>query len=37
MIYVEQPQPLEELLLPEGWKLHRSKKAGQVFYWLISC
>lgn len=37
MIYVEQPQPLEELLLPEGWKLHRSKKAGQVFYGLISC
>jgi 16S rRNA (guanine966-N2)-methyltransferase len=36
MIYVEQPQPLEELLLPEGWKLHRSKKAGQVFYGLIS-
>ncbi|MGY8861422.1 MAG: 16S rRNA (guanine(966)-N(2))-methyltransferase RsmD [Pseudomonadales bacterium] len=36
-IYVEQPQPLEELLLPEGWKLHRSKKAGQVFYGLISC
>ncbi|MFT7178367.1 MAG: 16S rRNA (guanine966-N2)-methyltransferase [Oceanospirillaceae bacterium] len=35
MIYVEQPQPLEELLLPEGWKLHRSKKAGQVFYGLI--
>jgi 16S rRNA (guanine966-N2)-methyltransferase len=37
MIYVEQPQPLEELLLPEGWKLQRSKKAGQVFYGLISC
>jgi 16S rRNA (guanine966-N2)-methyltransferase len=37
MIYVEQPQPLEELLLPEGWKLHRSKKAGHVFYGLISC
>jgi 16S rRNA (guanine966-N2)-methyltransferase len=37
MIYVEQPHPLEELLLPEGWKLHRSKKAGQVFYGLISC
>jgi 16S rRNA (guanine966-N2)-methyltransferase len=36
MIYVEQPQPLEELLLPEGWKLQRSKKAGQVFYGLIS-
>ena len=36
MIYVEQPQPLEELLLPESWKLHRSKKAGQVFYGLIS-
>jgi 16S rRNA (guanine966-N2)-methyltransferase len=36
MIYVEQPHPLEELLLPEGWKLHRSKKAGQVFYGLIS-
>ena len=37
LIYVEQPQPLEDLLLPEGWKLHRSKKAGQVFYGLISC
>jgi len=36
MIYVEQPQPLAELDLPEGWKLHRSKKAGQVFYGLIS-
>ena len=36
MIYVEQPQPLIELVLPEGWKLHRSKKAGQVFYGLIS-
>ena len=36
MIYVEQAQPLTDLLLPEGWKLHRSKKAGQVFYGLIS-
>ncbi|MFT7179244.1 MAG: 16S rRNA (guanine966-N2)-methyltransferase [Oceanospirillaceae bacterium] len=36
MIYVEQPQPLTDLILPEGWKLHRSKKAGQVFYGLIS-
>ena len=36
MIYVEQPQPLTDLVLAEGWKLHRSKKAGQVFYGLIS-
>ena len=36
MIYVEQAQPLTDLLLPQGWKLHRSKKAGQVFYGLIS-
>lgn len=36
MIYIEQPQPLTDLILPEGWKLHRSKKAGQVFYGLIS-
>ena len=36
MIYVEQPQPLADLILPQGWKLHRSKKAGQVFYGLIS-
>ena len=35
MIYVEQAQPLADLILPEGWKLHRSKKAGQVFYGLI--
>ena len=36
MIYVEQPQPLTDLVLPEGWTLHRSKKAGQVFYGLLS-
>ena len=36
MIYVEQPQPLEELDLPPTWKLHRNKKAGQVHYGLIS-
>jgi len=36
MIYVEQAQPLAELDLPSPWKLHRSKKAGQVYYGLIS-
>ena len=36
MIYVEQPQPLTDLVLPQGWTLHRSKKAGQVFYGLLS-
>ena len=36
MIYVEQAQPLGELDLPSPWKLHRSKKAGQVYYGLIS-
>jgi len=37
MIYVEQASPLVELILPSGWVLHRSKKAGQVFYGLINC
>jgi len=36
MIYVEQAQPLAELDLPSPWKLHRSKKAGQVYYGLLS-
>ena len=36
IIYVEQAQPLAELDLPSPWKLHRSKKAGQVYYGLIS-
>jgi 16S rRNA (guanine966-N2)-methyltransferase len=36
MIYVDQAQPLAELDLPSPWKLHRSKKAGQVYYGLIS-
>ena len=36
MIYVEQATPLSELILPQGWTLYRSKKAGQVFYGLIS-
>ena len=36
MIYVEQPQPLTQLELPDGWQLHRNKKAGQVHYGLIS-
>ena len=30
MIYVEQAQPLGALDLPSPWKLHGSKKAGQV-------
>ena len=37
VIYVEQAQPLTDLSLPQGWTLHRSKKAGKVFYGLISC
>tara|TARA_B100000780_G_C21063507_1_gene427595 strand:+ start:297 stop:914 length:618 start_codon:yes stop_codon:yes gene_type:complete len=36
LIYVEQAKPLTDLVLPDGWRLHRSKKAGQVFYGLIS-
>ena len=36
IIYVEQGQPLAELDLPSPWRLHRSKKAGQVYYGLIS-
>lgn len=36
IIYVEQARPLTELTLPDSWHLHRSKKAGQVFYGLIS-
>jgi 16S rRNA (guanine966-N2)-methyltransferase len=35
-VYLEQAQPLTQLVLPEGWALHRSKKAGQVFYGLIT-
>jgi 16S rRNA (guanine966-N2)-methyltransferase len=37
LIYVEQATALSELELPAGWTLYRSKKAGQVFYGLISC
>lgn len=35
LIYVEQPEPLANLALPESWHLHRQKKAGQVHYGLI--
>ncbi len=35
LIYVEQPEPLVNLKLPDNWHLHRQKKAGQVHYGLL--
>lgn len=32
IIYLESGRPLETLALPAGWRLLRSKNAGQVFY-----
>ena len=35
-LYLEDNQPLDDLSLPPGWLLSRSKKAGQVFYGLCT-
>lgn len=35
-VYLESPQPLSGLSLPEGWRLVREKKAGQVWYGLAT-
>lgn len=35
-IYIESPQALLPEALPEGWVIHRSKKAAKVYYCLIS-
>ena len=36
VLYLEDNQPLDNLTLPPGWTLSRSKKAGQVFYGLCT-
>lgn len=33
-IYIESANPIEESQLPDNWRLHRQKKAGQVNYHL---
>ncbi|MFN3164192.1 MAG: 16S rRNA (guanine(966)-N(2))-methyltransferase RsmD [Pseudohongiellaceae bacterium] len=33
-IYLESEQPVDEGLLPDSWQQHRSKKSGQVYYYL---
>jgi 16S rRNA (guanine966-N2)-methyltransferase len=35
LIYIEQDKPLAEALLPDNWLQTRSKKAGQVYYYLF--
>jgi 16S rRNA (guanine966-N2)-methyltransferase len=34
LVYVEAAEPLESLVLPAGWSLQRSKRAGDVHYGL---
>ena len=34
-IYVEQPQPLAALNLPDRWKISHHKRAGRVYYGLL--
>ena len=35
-VYLESPQPLESMDLPEGWALLRSKRAGHVYFGLAA-
>lgn len=35
MIYIETGCALSETALPENWQIHRQKKTGRVFYYLI--
>jgi 16S rRNA (guanine966-N2)-methyltransferase len=34
-VYIEQPRPLAELHLPEGWQVKCHKRAGKVYYGLL--
>lgn len=36
LVYIESDKPVSEEWIPEGWELHKSKRAGQVYFYLYA-